>query len=47
MSEDQLSAFIAKVQADDSLQKRLQAVNDINDVLAIAKEAGFILLWMK
>ena len=43
MSEDRLNAFIAKVQVDDSLQKRLQAVNDINRVLAIAKEAGFIL----
>ena len=43
MSEDQLNAFIAKVQADESLQKRLQAANDTNDVLAIARDAGFIL----
>ena len=43
MSEDQLNAFIAKVQADESLQKRLQAANDTNDVLAIAKDAGFVL----
>ena len=39
MSEEQLKAFIAKVQADPSLQEQLKAEGA--DVVAIAKEAGF------
>ncbi len=39
MSEEQLKAFIAKVQADTSLQEQLKA--DGADVVAIAKAAGF------
>ncbi|KGG27784.1 MULTISPECIES: Nif11-like leader peptide family natural product precursor [unclassified Prochlorococcus] len=39
MSEDQLKAFIAKVQADTSLQEQLKAEGA--DVVAIAKAAGF------
>ena len=39
MSEEQLKAFIAKVQADASLQEQLKA--DGADVVAIAKAAGF------
>ena len=39
MSEEQLKAFIAKVQADSSLQEQLKAEGD--DVVAIAKAAGF------
>ena len=39
MSEEQLKAFIAKVQADTSLQERLKAEGA--DVVAIAKSAGF------
>ena len=39
MSEEQLKAFIAKVQADTSLQEQLQAEGA--DVVAIAKAAGF------
>ena len=39
MSEDQLKAFIAKVQADTSLQEQLKAEGA--DVEAIAKAAGF------
>ena len=39
MSEEQLKAFIAKVQADTSLQEQLKAEGV--DVLAIAKAAGF------
>ena len=39
MSEDQLKAFIAKVQADPSLQEQLKAENA--DPIAIAKAAGF------
>ncbi len=39
MSDEQLKAFIAKVQADTSLQEQLKA--DGADVVAIAKAAGF------
>ncbi len=41
MSEEQLKAFIAKVQADTSLQEQLKAEGA--DVVAIAKAAGFII----
>ena len=39
MSEEQLNAFIAKVQGDPSLQEQLKAEGA--DVVAIAKAAGF------
>ena len=39
MSEEQLKAFIAKVQADASLQEQLKAEGA--DPIAIAKAAGF------
>ena len=39
MSEEQLKAFIAKVQADTSLQEQLKAEGA--DPVAIAKSAGF------
>ena len=39
MSEEQLKAFIVKVQEDVSLQEQLKA--DGADVIAIAKSAGF------
>ena len=39
MSEEQLKAFIAKVQADSSLQEQLKAEGA--DAVAIAKAAGF------
>ena len=39
MSEEQLKAFIAKVQADTSLQEQLKAEGA--DVVAIAKAVGF------
>ena len=39
MSEEQLKAFIAKIQADPSLQEQLKAEGA--DVVAIAKAAGF------
>ena len=39
MSEEQLRAFIAKVQADTSLQEQLKAEGA--DPVAIAKAAGF------
>ena len=39
MSEEQLKAFIAKVQADTTLQEQLKAEGA--DPVAIAKDAGF------
>ena len=39
MSEEQLKAFIAKVQSDPSLQEQLKAEGA--DPVAIAKAAGF------
>ena len=39
MSEEQLKAFLAKVESDEGLQKKLQAEGA--DPVAIAKEAGF------
>ena len=41
MSEEQLKAFIAKVQADKSLQDQLNAEGA--DPVAIAKVAGFLI----
>ena len=41
MSEEQLKAFIAKVQADASLQQQLKAAADGDEVIIIARKAGF------
>ena len=41
MSEEQLKAFLEKVNADTSLQEKLKAAADADAVTAIAKEAGF------
>ena len=41
MSEEQLKAFLEKVQGDTSLQEKIKAAADANTVAAIAKEAGF------
>ncbi|KZR84149.1 Nitrogen fixation protein of unknown function [Synechococcus sp. MIT S9509] len=41
MSEEQLKAFIEKVQGDDSLQEKLKAAADSDAVVAIAKDVGF------
>ncbi|QNI54660.1 nif11-like leader peptide domain protein [Synechococcus sp. BIOS-E4-1] len=41
MPEEQLKAFIEKVQGDDSLQEKLKAAANPDAVVAIAKEAGF------
>ena len=43
MSEEQLKAFIEKLKADTSLQQKLKAAADSDAVLAIAKEAGFMI----
>ena len=41
MSEEQLNAFLEKVQADNSLQEKLKAAEDVDAVAAAANEAGF------
>ena len=43
MSEEQLKAFLEKVKGDSSLQEKLQAATDAEAVIAIAKEAGFMI----
>ena len=43
MSEEQLKAFLEKVKGDTILQEKLKAAADSDAVLAIAKEAGFII----
>jgi predicted ribosomally synthesized peptide with nif11-like leader len=41
MSEEQLSAFLAKLKDDTGLQEKLKGAADLDAVLAIAKDAGF------
>ena len=41
MSEEQLTALLAKLKDDAGLQERLQGVGDLDTAVAIAKEAGF------
>lgn len=41
MSEEQLTAFLAKVKGDSSLQEKLKAASTPDAVVAIAKETGF------
>ena len=43
MSEEQLKAFLEKVQGDKSLQEKLNAASDANAVISIAQEEGFSL----
>ena len=43
MSEEQLKAFLEKVKKDTNLQEKLKAAADSYAVLAIAKEAGFMI----
>ena len=43
MSEEQLKAFLDKVQSDTSLKEKLKAAAGSDAVLAIAKEAGFVI----
>ena len=43
MSEEQLKAFLEKLKGDASLQEKLRAAADSDAVLAIAKEAGFMI----
>ena len=41
MSEEQLKAFLEKVQGDTSLREKLKAAADANAVAAIAENAGY------
>ncbi|MDI9407256.1 MAG: Nif11-like leader peptide family natural product precursor [Chitinophagaceae bacterium] len=41
MSEEQLTALLAKLKEDAGLRQRLQAAESIDAAIAIAKEAGF------
>ena len=43
MSEEQLKAFLSAVRADAGLQEQLKAAGDADDVVAIAKAAGFMI----
>jgi len=41
MSEEQLSALLAKLKDDAGLQEKLKGAADLGAAVAIAKEAGF------
>jgi len=41
MSEEQLSALLAKLNEDEGLQEKLKGAADLDALLAIAKDAGF------
>ena len=41
MSEEQLSALLAKLKDDAGLREKLQGAADLDAALALAKEAGF------
>jgi predicted ribosomally synthesized peptide with nif11-like leader len=43
MSEEQLKAFLEAVKADAGLQEKINAAADADAVVAIAKEAGFLI----
>ena len=41
MSEEQLTALIAKLKDDGGLQEKLKGAADLDAAMAMAKEAGF------
>jgi predicted ribosomally synthesized peptide with nif11-like leader len=41
MSEEQLSALLAKLKQDAGLQEKLKGAADLDSAVALAKEAGF------
>jgi predicted ribosomally synthesized peptide with nif11-like leader len=41
MSEEKLSAFLAKLKDDTGLQEKLKGAADLDAVVAIAKDSGF------
>jgi predicted ribosomally synthesized peptide with nif11-like leader len=42
MSEEQLSALLAKLKDDAGLQEKLKGAADLDAAVAMAKEAGFV-----
>jgi predicted ribosomally synthesized peptide with nif11-like leader len=50
MSKEQLAALLAKLKDDAGLQAKLKAATNLDSVLAIAKDAGFVIskaVWLK
>ena len=43
MSEEQLKAFLEKVQGDTNLQDKLKAATNADAVVEIAKASGFVI----
>ena len=43
MSEEQLKAFLQAVKTDEAIQEKLNAAEDADAVVALAKEAGFLI----
>ena len=43
MSEEQLSALLAKLMEDAGLQEKLEGAAGLDAAMAIAKEAGFVI----
>ena len=41
MSEEQLSALLAKIKQDAELREKLKGASDLDAAVAMAKEAGF------
>jgi predicted ribosomally synthesized peptide with nif11-like leader len=41
MSEEQLSALLAKLKQDDGLREKLKGASDLDAAVDLAKEAGF------
>ena len=41
MSEDQLSALLAKLKKDVGLREKLQGAGDLDAAVSLAKDAGF------
>ena len=50
MSEEQLTALLAKIKEDAGLQEKLKGAADLDAAIALAKEAGFDVskaVWLK
>ena len=43
MSEQQLKAFLEKIQGDSAVQSKLKAAANSDAVMAIAEQAGFVI----
>ena len=43
MSEQQLKAFLAKIEGDADMQEKLKSTDDIDAVVELAKASGFML----